>query len=141
MLLRDFKILNTFPNFSGFHNFVFFEGNVMNWVVGEPFKGDCNDICNENYPGSLCDESSLRDLDLQKAKGIIFSKGNECRGWNNWDYGQGFSQCTKFDCCHDSSCQYHCSFPSSTSTCVIPNTQSHSRICPCIFGTLFYLIG
>ena len=134
-------ILNTFPKFCGFHTFVFFEGNVMNWVVGEPFKGDCNDICNENYPGSICDKSSFWNLDLQKAKRIIFSKGNECRGWNNWDFGQGFSQCTKSDCCGDGSCQYHCSFPSVASTCVIPDTQEHSRICPCIFGTLFYLIG
>ena len=125
-----------------FHNFISFEGNEINWVVGERNIGNCNDICNDNHPGSTCDETSLNDLDLQKAKEISISNGNQCIAWNPWDYGQGVSQCTEPTCCGSNSCQYHCSL-ASAKPCVILDgfSAANSRICPCISGEiLFYKI-
>ena len=118
-----------------FHIFIYFEGNEINWVVGERNKGNCNDVCNKNHPGSTCDETSLNDLDEQKAKEIKISNGNQCRDWNDFNYGQGLSQCTAPSCCVPDSCQYDCSF-SVTTACVISDdfNADHSRICPCISG-------
>ena len=125
-----------------FHIF-YFKGNEINWVVGENNKGNCSDVCNKNHPGSTCDETSLTDLNLHKAKEISISNGNQCRGWNSWNYGQGFSQCTKSSCCGSASCQYNCSVTAVTTACVISDgfNLDHSRICPCISaGMLFYRI-
>ena len=121
--------------FRVFHIFIYFEGNEINWVVGERNKGNCNDVCNKNHPGSTCDETSLNDLDEQKAKEIKISNGNQCRDWNSFNYGQGLSQCTAPSCCVSGSCQYNCSF-SVTTACVISDdfNADHSRICPCISG-------
>lgn len=58
-----------------------------------------------------------------------------CKGYNAWDYGQGFSECTDPACCVDGSCQNHCSITSSWPGCGdIGNFNGHhSRICPCEF--------
>ena len=143
LLLYFFQILSSFLNFCGFHTFAFFKDKIRNWVVGEPFKGDCNDICNGNDPGSTCDESLLIELDLQKAKNISISNGNQCSEWNDWNYEQGFSQCTSPDCCISGACQYHCSL-AKAQKCVIPDgfNSDHSRICPCkSVGKSCYKIG
>ena len=58
-----------------------------------------------------------------------------CKGYNAWDYGQGFSECTDPACCLDGSCQNHCSITSSWPGCGDTGNFNghHSRICPCEF--------
>ena len=126
-----------------FFIFSYFKGDEINWVVGERNKGNCNDVCNKNHPGSTCDETSLTDLNLQKAKEIRISNGNQCHGWNSFDYKQGFSQCTSPSCCRPSnSCQFNCSYDGNTRCVILDGFNiDHSRICPCISaGMLFYRI-
>ena len=108
----------------------------IDWVVGERNKGNCNDICDSYSPGSRCYEFELIDFDLQKAKEISISNGNQCVDFNSWNYGQGFSQCVSSDCCiqDNISCQYHCSVPEPNyQGCAMPDgfNRDHSRICPC----------
>merc|ERR1711872_474930 len=104
------------------------------WIRGPQGSGDCDRICSDN--ASRCSEGMGQRA---AANNRIIERSTwyrrECKGYNAWDYGQGFSECTDPACCLDGSCQNHCSITSSWPGCGdIGNFNGHhSRICPCEF--------
>jgi len=109
-------------------------GTVVEWIVGPRNKGDCNLICGI-YDGT-CDDASFDGLTLETAKEIAIANGEQCAGWNQWDYGQGLSQCTSSGCCGTKKCQFDCSY-GGIPQCVIEDgfNLDHSRICPCLVSS------
>ena len=106
----------------------FVANQQVSWVLGRQGYGDCHEICSRK--NLKCNEALGHEA-AADYKNVKF-EGIDCQGRNEWNYGQGFSQCTDKKCCLDASCQYHCSATNSWTGCRIDEmNRHHSRICPC----------
>ena len=80
-----------------------------------------------------CDESMGKEAASDPKSGKF--EGINCKGRNDWNYGQGFSQCLDKNCCNDGSWQYQCSATSKWPGCKIDYGKMplnhHGRLCPC----------
>merc|ERR1711872_1070846 len=104
------------------------------WIHGPQGSGDCDRTCSDI--SARCSEGmGQRAAADNKILELTSWYHHGCKGYNAWDYGQGFSECTDPACCLDGSCQNHCSITSSWPGCGdIGNFNGHhSRICPCEF--------
>jgi len=102
------------------------------WIRGPQGSGDCDRTCSDI--SARCSEGmGQRAAADNKILELTSWYHHGCKGYNAWDYGQGFSECTDPACCLDGSCQNHCSITSSWPGCGdIGNFNGHhSRICPC----------
>eukprot|EP00091_Calanus_sinicus_P016837 TRINITY_DN3642_c0_g1_i7.p1 TRINITY_DN3642_c0_g1~~TRINITY_DN3642_c0_g1_i7.p1 ORF type:complete len:116 (-),score=8.02 TRINITY_DN3642_c0_g1_i7:26-373(-) len=111
-------------------------GNGLLWIIGSQGEGDCNEICSHiPCPRGFCvphqcSENAGREA-ASDLDNVNFEPYTKCNGTNSWNYGQGFSKCTDPTCCHDGSCQGHCSLPTTWPGCKIADGFAygyHSRI-------------
>jgi len=104
------------------------------WLLGPQGSGDCDRICSDQS-AKCSDGMGQRAAADNRILKLTSWYHHGCKGYNAWDYGQGFSECTDPACCVDGSCQNHCSITSSWPGCGdIGNFNGHhSRICPCEF--------
>ena len=78
----------------------------MTWYLDDGVH-TCTAVCEEI--GMVCSESDLLSLTSQEAtEQAMAAAGITCSSWNQWDYGQGLSQCTGTSCC-GGSCVGACS--------------------------------
>ena len=96
-------------------------------TLGGVGEGTCIAACAKH--GSICSEPDLAALTNKEAAKVAFAAaGVMCVSWDEWDYGQGVSQCTEQSCCGGSCVGY----------CVVPKSQVLYGHCTALAQTLLY---